>query len=117
MTEKQKYIGAYLDGYFSDKKLEYGLAYFNALKKATKKANKKYKQYKKPIKSICAININIEEHIANGKLMALAPELLLVCKNALRDVKAMNEWMVSKGHHGYTLLEQDLQNILEKTEL
>ena len=47
MTEKQKYIGAYLDGYFSDKKLEYGLAYFNALEKATKKANKKYKQYKK----------------------------------------------------------------------
>ena len=47
MSEKQKYIGAYLDGYFSDKKLEYGLVYFNQLEKATKKAKKKFKQYKK----------------------------------------------------------------------
>ena len=47
MTEKQKYIGAFLDGYFSDKKLEYGFSYFNELNKATKKAKKKYKQYKK----------------------------------------------------------------------
>lgn len=47
MTEKQKYIGAYLDGYFSDKKIEYGFAYFNELEKATRKAKKKYKQYKK----------------------------------------------------------------------
>lgn len=47
MTEKQKYIGAYLDGYFSDKKIEYGFAYFDHLEKATKKAKKKWKQYKK----------------------------------------------------------------------
>lgn len=47
MTEKQKYIDAYLDGYFSDKKIEYGFAYFNKLEKATLKAEKKYKQYKK----------------------------------------------------------------------
>lgn len=50
----------------------------------------------------------------NAKLIANAPELLKVCQNALRDVKAMNEWMVSKGHHGYTLLEKDLQEVLEK---
>ena len=43
IIEKQKYIGAYLDEYFSDKKLEYGFAYFYELKKA----KKKYKQYKK----------------------------------------------------------------------
>ena len=73
-------------------------------------------QVKEPLKSICAININIEEHIANGKLIALAPALLKVCQNALRDVKAMNEWMVEKGHHGYTLLERDLQEVLEKTK-
>ena len=47
MSEKQKYIGTYLDGYFSDKKLEYGLVYFNQLEKATKKAKKKFKQHKK----------------------------------------------------------------------
>ena len=42
-------------------------------------------------------------------------DLLKVCQNALRDVKAMNEWMVEKGHHGYTLLEQDLEDVLKKT--
>jgi hypothetical protein len=47
MTEKQKYICAYLDGYFSDKKYSFGFTYFNQLGKATKKAKKKYKQYKK----------------------------------------------------------------------
>lgn len=47
MTEKQKYIGAFLDGYFSDKKLKYGLHYFSVLEAATKKAKKKWKQYKK----------------------------------------------------------------------
>ena len=71
---------------------------------------------KETLKSLCAININVEEHISNGKLMSLAPELLKVCQNALRDVKAMNEWMVEKGHHGYTLLVRDLQEVLEKTK-
>jgi hypothetical protein len=47
MTEKQKYIGAYLDGYFLDKKYYFGFTYFNELEKANKKAKKKYKQYKK----------------------------------------------------------------------
>ena len=43
MTEKQKYIGAFLDGYFSDKKIQYGFFYFEELEKANKKAKKKYK--------------------------------------------------------------------------
>ena len=47
MTKKQKYINAFLDGYFSDKKEKYGMSYYNLLEKATKKADKKYKQYKK----------------------------------------------------------------------
>jgi len=28
MTEKQKYIGVFLDGYFHDKELDYNLLYF-----------------------------------------------------------------------------------------
>ncbi len=48
MTPKEKYIGAFLDGYFSDKKhIEYGFTYFNHLEDATKKAKKKWKEYKK----------------------------------------------------------------------
>ena len=39
MTKKQKYIGAFLDGYFSDKKLsEYNFDYLRLLEEATKKA-------------------------------------------------------------------------------
>ena len=47
MKEKQKYIGAYLDGYFSDKNFEYGFEYFRKLEEAEKLAKKKWKQYKK----------------------------------------------------------------------
>ena len=44
MTEKQKYIGAFLDGYFSDKKLKYGMQYISMLNNATDIAKKKWKQ-------------------------------------------------------------------------
>lgn len=47
-------------------------------------------QVKEPLKSICAININIEEHIANGKLMALAPELLFALQDLVRFCKENN---------------------------
>jgi hypothetical protein len=48
MTEKEKYIRAFLDGYFSDKNFpEYNIIYTSALESATKLANKKWKQYKK----------------------------------------------------------------------
>jgi hypothetical protein len=47
MTPKEKYIGAFLDGYFSDKLLNYGFTYFNEVENATKLAKKKWKQYKK----------------------------------------------------------------------
>lgn len=46
MTKKEIFIGAYLDGYFSDKKFDYGYSYFEALEKVTKEANKKWKEYK-----------------------------------------------------------------------
>lgn len=47
MTEKQKYIGAFLDGYFENSKLEYGIHYISKLNNATDIAKKKWKQYKK----------------------------------------------------------------------
>ena len=47
MTEKQKYIGAFLDGYFSDKKVEFGMQYYSMLNNAIDIAEKKWKQYKK----------------------------------------------------------------------
>lgn len=46
MTKKQ-YIGAFLDGYFSDKKMHYGFNYFFMLEKAEKQAEKNWKLYKK----------------------------------------------------------------------
>ena len=46
MTAKEKYIGAFLDGYFVKSKLEYNFKYFEHLDEATKLAKKKWKQYK-----------------------------------------------------------------------
>lgn len=46
MTPKEKYIRAFLDGYFSDKNLEMNINY-KALDEGEKKAKKKWKQYKK----------------------------------------------------------------------
>jgi len=52
MTEKEKYIGAFLDGYFQDKKtLEFGMHYYSVLSNAIDIAEKKWKQYKK--QNIC----------------------------------------------------------------
>jgi hypothetical protein len=47
MTKKQEYIGAYLDGYFSDKKVEYGMHYYSMLNSAIDDAEKKWKKYQK----------------------------------------------------------------------
>jgi hypothetical protein len=48
MTKKQEYIGAFLDGYFFDKKFsQYDFEYVRAVEDAEKKAKKKWKQYKK----------------------------------------------------------------------
>jgi len=46
MTEKQKYINAFLDGYFQNNKPKYGMQYISKLNNAVDKANKKWKQYK-----------------------------------------------------------------------
>lgn len=45
-TEKQKYIGAFLDGYFAENKLDYGMQYISKLNNAIDLAKKKWKQYK-----------------------------------------------------------------------
>jgi hypothetical protein len=45
--KKQDYINAFLDGYFSDKKVKYGLKYYAILNEAIKIAKKKWKQYNK----------------------------------------------------------------------
>ena len=48
MTKKKEYIGAFLDGYFVDKKFDqYNFEYIKALEEGEKKAKKKWKQYKK----------------------------------------------------------------------
>lgn len=44
LTEKQKYIAAFLYGYFVDKFLNYGFTYFNELEKAEKLAKNLEKQ-------------------------------------------------------------------------
>jgi len=52
MTAKDKYIGAYLDGYFSDKDLEYGMKYISMLNNAITEAEIKYKEYGKNLRQI-----------------------------------------------------------------
>ena len=47
MKDKQKYIGAYLYGYFSDKKVPFGMYYYSMLNNAIIKAEKQWKKYKK----------------------------------------------------------------------
>jgi len=47
MTKKQKYISAFLDGYFIKSKLEYNFKYFEQLEEAEKLAKEKWKRYKK----------------------------------------------------------------------
>ncbi len=47
MKAKHKYIGAFLDGYFAENKIEYGMSYFSILENANKLAKKKWKEYKK----------------------------------------------------------------------
>lgn len=46
MTEKQKYISAFLEGYFSEKKIVvFGSKYYKMLDTAVEKAEEKWKQY------------------------------------------------------------------------
>ena len=62
-------------------------------------------QIKEPLKSICAININIEEHITNGKLMAVAPELLEALKVCYSSLYT---------YDSHPIIEQQVENVLKK---
>lgn len=44
-------------------------------------------QIKEPLKSICAVNINVTEHIPNGNLLAAAPKLLEALKELVSQVE------------------------------
>jgi hypothetical protein len=41
-------------------------------------------QIKKPLKSICAINTNVEEYEANALLISKAPEMLEMLKSCVK---------------------------------
>ena len=43
MTKKHKYINAFLDGYFSDKKVNFGIKYYSMLNNAIDIAENNYK--------------------------------------------------------------------------
>lgn len=60
---------------------------------------------KELLKSTYAININIEEHIANGKLMAVAPELLEALKTCYAS-------LCTYGSH--PIIEKQVENVLRK---
>jgi hypothetical protein len=45
--KKHDYINAFLDGYFLEKKVEFGAEYYSMLNEAIKIAKKKWKHYKK----------------------------------------------------------------------
>ena len=60
-------------------------------------------QVKSPLKSICAVNTNVEEYIENGKLLAAAPELL----DALRVCYAS---LCTYGSH--PIIEKQVNNVL-----
>jgi len=51
MTKKE-YIGAFLDGYFAENKIEYGISYFSILANAEELAERKFNEYKKQLKKL-----------------------------------------------------------------
>jgi len=56
----------------------------------------------------------LKEGKANAKLIAAAPELLAACQNALKDVQKLNKQLIEQGHHGYILMENELNNAINK---
>ena len=65
-------------------------------------------QIKKPLKSICAVNPNIEEHEANAKLISCAPEMLEMLKDILSGMNNEN----------FEITGDEIENLIKKaTEL
>lgn len=46
MKDKEKYIAAFLEGYFCNIKVDYGMQYYSILNKAIEIAENKWKEYK-----------------------------------------------------------------------
>ena len=59
----------------------------------------------------------IESIMANAKLIAAAPDLLSACISALKDVQAINKMLIANGHHGYVLMETELDEVIKKATL
>lgn len=57
---------------------------------------------------------NIETAKANAKLIAAAPDLLKACISALKDVQEINKMLITNGHHGYVLMETELDEVIKK---
>jgi len=49
-------------------------------------------------------------------LIAAAPELLIACVNALRDVVSINSRLIAGGEHGYILMENELRDAIKKAQ-
>lgn len=59
----------------------------------------------------------VTDHVyerADANLIAAAPELLIACENALRDIHKLNAQMIAEGKHGYVLMENELNNAINK---
>jgi hypothetical protein len=69
-------------------------------------------QIKKPLKSICAINTNVEEYEANALLISKAPEMLEELKFAVRVLKDVHSVGAST-----PMLERWEKLIKEATEI
>jgi predicted regulator of Ras-like GTPase activity (Roadblock/LC7/MglB family) len=72
------------------------------------------------LEMICKVNKDgllhnkVQNYEANAKLIAAAPELLEACINSLVDIKRLNKQLIIEGKHGYILMENELNNAIEK---
>jgi hypothetical protein len=67
-------------------------------------------QTKKPLKSICAINSNLEEYLYNALLISKAPEMLDMLNELLKELEF-------HGFNNSTAIYKAKQLIKEATEL
>lgn len=64
--------------------------------------------------AICFIPKAAKNSEANAKLIAAAPDLLKACISALKDVQEINKMLIANGHHGYILMETELDEVIKK---
>jgi hypothetical protein len=59
----------------------------------------------------------VTDHVyerSDADLIAAAPELLIACENALRDIYKLNAQLIAEGKHGYILMENELNSAINK---